>query len=90
MARSTIVAAFLSSAEHGAFVVQTLYPRFLGRPADPGAASFWLAQFHAGRTTEDLEVALAASGEYYASGAVTAPAPMSGAPGAPPAPLLIY
>ncbi|HUY35072.1 MAG TPA: ELWxxDGT repeat protein [Pirellulales bacterium] len=83
VARSTIVAAFLSSGEYDVVVTQTLYQRLLGRPTDAGAVSFWLAQFQAGSTAQDVEVALVASGEFYNSGAVTAS-------GAPSAPLMVY
>ncbi|HEV3022993.1 MAG TPA: DUF4214 domain-containing protein, partial [Pirellulales bacterium] len=88
--RSTIVAAFLASIEYDTMVTETLYGRYLGRPADAAALVFWQGQLAAGHTPPDLEVALAASNEFYTSGVVTPPVPSSGAPGAPPAPLLVY
>jgi ELWxxDGT repeat protein len=88
--RATIVAAFLGSAEYDTMAIETLYGRFLGRAADPGALAFWQGQFTAGLTPVDLEVALAASTEFYTSGIATPPVPSSNAPGAPPAPLLVY
>ena len=85
--RSTIVSSFLSSGEYEMDVVQSLYQRLLDRPADPAAMSFWLAQFQAGHTTQDLEVALTASTEFYNSAAVTSPAPPSPPPFTPVVPI---
>ena len=87
VSRSTIVSEFLSSGEYEMDVVQSLYQRLLNRPADPTGMSFWLAQFQAGKTTQDLEVALVASGEFYNSAAVTSPAPPAPLPFTPVVPI---
>ncbi|HQU42866.1 MAG TPA: DUF4214 domain-containing protein [Pirellulales bacterium] len=41
------------------------YLHYLGRAADAGGLDFWLAQFAAGQTNEDVIAGFTGSAEYY-------------------------
>ena len=45
--------------------VDAVYQLLLGRPADPAGLQFWLAQFAAGQTNEDVIAGFTGSAEYY-------------------------
>ena len=53
------------SAENNSQLINADYQHYLGRPADPGGLNYWLAQFAAGQTNEDVIAGFTGSAEYY-------------------------
>ena len=53
------------SAENDAQLINEDYFHYLGRDADPDGLAYWLAQFAAGQTNEDVIAGFTGSDEYY-------------------------
>jgi hypothetical protein len=64
-ARSQVAVRMASSQENNSNLINDDYQHYLGRPADPQGLQFWLQQFAAGKTNEDVIAGFTGSAEYY-------------------------
>lgn len=65
--RQQVAADVLASPEYLSDEVNSLYQRYLHRPADAGGRAFFVSLLEAGGTPDQVAAALAASQEFYAS-----------------------
>jgi hypothetical protein len=65
LTRTQVALGIESSQEYRTDEVQQVYTQFLHRAADPTGLTTWTAFLAAGSTREQLEAAVAGSGEYY-------------------------
>jgi ELWxxDGT repeat protein len=63
--RVQVVQAFQGSAEYRVNLINGFYQEYLGRPADPGALSFFGFHLSQGLSIEALQAILLASNEYF-------------------------
>ncbi|HWB14452.1 MAG TPA: DUF4214 domain-containing protein [Pirellulales bacterium] len=64
-ARSQVAVRIASSQENNSNLINDDYQHYLGRPADAQGLQFWLQQFAAGKTNEDVIAGFTGSAEYY-------------------------
>ncbi|HEV3341819.1 MAG TPA: DUF4214 domain-containing protein, partial [Pirellulales bacterium] len=64
-ARLQIAQAIAGSQENNTDLINADYFHFLGRAADPPGLAYWLKQFAAGKTNEDVIAGFTGSPEYY-------------------------
>jgi len=63
--RLQVAEGIAGSTENNTQLINDDYMHYLGRPADPGGIAFWLSQFAAGKTNEDVIAGFTGSAEYY-------------------------
>ncbi|HEV3344206.1 MAG TPA: DUF4214 domain-containing protein [Pirellulales bacterium] len=64
-ARSQVAVRIASSQENNSNLINDDYLHYLGRAADPQGLQYWLQQFAAGATNEDVIAGFTGSAEYY-------------------------
>lgn len=64
-ARSQVAVRISSSQENNTNLINDDYQHYLGRGADPDGLNYWLTQFSAGQTNEDVIAGFTGSAEYY-------------------------
>ena len=64
-ARSQVAVGISTSQENNSNLINADYEHYLGRAADPQGLQFWLQQFAAGKTNEDVIAGFTGSAEYY-------------------------
>lgn len=65
LARSQVAVQISSSPENNTNLINDDYMHYLGRAADSGGLTYWLSQFAAGATNEDVIAGFTGSAEYY-------------------------
>jgi hypothetical protein len=64
-ARLQVALGIAGSQENNTNLINDDYFHYLGRSADPGGLAYWLQQFAAGATNEDVIAGFTGSAEYY-------------------------
>ena len=64
--RQAVADGVLTSAEANGVLTRDYYDRFLHRPAEPGALSYWVASLQQGNRDEGLAASIIGSDEYFA------------------------
>ncbi|HEV3342745.1 MAG TPA: DUF4214 domain-containing protein [Pirellulales bacterium] len=64
-ARLQVALGIAGSQENNTNLINDDYLHYLGRAADPGGLAYWLQQFTAGATNEDVIAGFTGSAEYY-------------------------
>ncbi|HEV3343815.1 MAG TPA: DUF4214 domain-containing protein [Pirellulales bacterium] len=65
LARVQVALGISNSQENNTNLIDADYFHYLGRAADPGGLTYWLTQFAAGATNEDVIAGFTGSAEYY-------------------------
>jgi len=64
-ARLQVALGIAGSQENNTNLINADYAHYLGRATDPGGLAYWLQQFAAGATNEDVIAGFTGSAEYY-------------------------
>jgi hypothetical protein len=65
VSRGDVALSIANSAENDSQLINSDYVHYLGRAADAGGLAYWLRQFAAGKTNEDVIAGFTGSDEYY-------------------------